>query len=190
MSHLGQHRDDAVEESEGFADTVVTQETEPATDEQVLRLCQKAGLVKLGHVSLDGTKVGANASKHKAMSYERMLKTAEELGVEVEALLERAETVDSHEDARLGKDVRGDELPFELQRKKTRLRRIAEAKAGRAVYARKKAIVEPVFGQIKQARGFRSFLLRGRQKVSAEWKLICTTHNLLKLYRALTAAAA
>ena len=126
MSHLGQHRDDAVEESEGFADTVVTQETEPATDEQVLRLCQKAGLVKLGHVSLDGTKVGANASKHKAMSYERMLKTAEELGVEVEALLERAETVDSHEDARLGKDVRGDELPFELQRKKTRLRRIAE----------------------------------------------------------------
>ena len=54
---------------------------------------------------------------------------------------------------------------------------------GQAVYKRRKAIVEPVFGQIKEARGFRRFLLRGLGKVSAEWKLICATHNLLKLYR-------
>jgi Transposase DDE domain len=56
--------------------------------------------------------------------------------------------------------------------------------AGRAIYARRKAIVEPVFGQIKDARGFRRFLLRGVAKVNAEWSLICLTHNLLKLFRA------
>ena len=54
---------------------------------------------------------------------------------------------------------------------------------GRAIYAQRKAVVEPVFGQIKEARGFRRFLLRGLEKVRAEWQLICATHNLLKLYR-------
>ena len=54
---------------------------------------------------------------------------------------------------------------------------------GRATYARRKAIVEPVFGQIKDARGFRRFLLRGLEKVRAEWRLICLTHNLLKVFR-------
>ena len=56
-------------------------------------------------------------------------------------------------------------------------------KAGAAVYAARKAMVEPVFGQIKEARGFRRFLLRGYAKVQAEWALVCTTHNILKLYR-------
>ena len=56
-------------------------------------------------------------------------------------------------------------------------------KVGAAVYAARKAIVEPVFGQIKQARGFRQFLLRGLEKVQGEWALVCTTHNILKLYR-------
>jgi hypothetical protein len=56
-------------------------------------------------------------------------------------------------------------------------------KAGAAVYAARKAIVEPVIGQIKHARGFRQFLLRGVEKVAAEWSLVCTTHNVLKLYR-------
>ena len=68
----------------------------------------------------------------------------------------------------------------------TRVDRMARkllTKAGAAVYARRKAIVEPVIGQIKQARGFRSFLLRGLTKVQAEWSLVCTTHNILKLYR-------
>jgi transposase len=68
-----------------------------------------------------------------------------------------------------------------------RMRRKLQTKAGRAAYALRKTIVEPVFGQIKQAQGFRQFLLRGYEKVQGEWALICTTHNLLKLYRACTA---
>jgi len=335
---------------------------------EVLRLCQQAGLVKLGQVALDGTKVKANASKHKAMSYERMGEAEKKLEAEVKALLQEAARVDAEEDAKYGKGRRGDELPAELARRETRLRKIREAKAaleqeareaaekkqaeveaqlkerarkeaergrkmggrppeapdpeeakpepkaqrnftdpdsrimkegatkefvqaynaqavvdseaqvivaaavtqetndkkqlapmleqvivlmgskpqqamadagyfseasvtdgrlegidlfvapdkqkhgetavvatgppppesssgaermryklrtpeGRAVYRRRKAIVEPVFGQIKEGRGFRRFLLRGLGKVSAEWKLLCATHNLLKLYR-------
>jgi transposase len=64
-----------------------------------------------------------------------------------------------------------------------RMRRKLKTKAGRAIYARRKTIVEPVFGQIKQARGFRQFLLRGLKKVQAEWALVCMTHNILKVYR-------
>jgi transposase len=68
-----------------------------------------------------------------------------------------------------------------------RMKRKLKTKAGRAIYARRKTIVEPVFGQIKQAQGFRQFLLRGVDKVRAEWALVCTTHNLLKLHRLITA---
>jgi hypothetical protein len=64
-----------------------------------------------------------------------------------------------------------------------RMSRKLHRKAGAAVYAARKAIVEPVFGQIKQARGFRQFLLRGLERVQGEWSLVCTTHNILKLYR-------
>ncbi len=323
---------------------------------QVLHLCQKAGLVKLGHVALDGTKVRANASKHKAMSYGRMQKSVVELEEEVKRLLGEAEKTDEAEDQRYGKGQRGDELPEELRFKQMRLAKIKEAmealereareraeaqrreqgekkqegpprgrppqppsgepapkaqrnftdrdsrimkdgatksfvqayncqaavdracqvivgshltqqandkgqlqplveevKAnlhetpkqlsadngyyseenvafldqqgidgyvatgrrkhteealpaprgpipraatakdrmtrklrtvkGRGTYAQRKEIVEPVFGQIKQGRGFRQFLLRGFEKVSAEWDLICLSHNLLKLFR-------
>ena len=96
---------------------------------QVLRLCQAAGLVKLGHVALDGTKVKANASKHKAMSYGRMEATEQKLEQEVKRLLEQAAAVDGAEDARYGPDKRGDELPTELARRESRLRKIWEAKA-------------------------------------------------------------
>ena len=306
---------------------------------QVLRLCRKAGLVKLGHVSLDGTKVKANASKHKAMSYGRMKAEEERLEREVRELLECAEQVDEEEDRRYGTDKRGDELPEELAFRQKRLRRIREAKAALEEEARKEAgvsrskqegvpeeksqrnftdpeskimpvsggkdfiqaynaqvsvdsahqvivscgvtnapvdkqqavplieqlhqnlgqlprevsadagyfsenniatmtrlgieplippdrmrhnvwvspaprgripadlsiagrmrrklrtkrgrgryklrmeTVEPVFGQIKQGRGFRQFLLRGIHKISQEWQLICTGHNLMKLFR-------
>ena len=68
-----------------------------------------------------------------------------------------------------------------------RMKRKLRTKAGRAIYAGRKTIVEPVFGQIKQARGFRQFLLRGVDKVRGEWSLVCTTHNLLKLHRLITA---
>jgi len=325
---------------------------------QVLRLCQKAGLVKLGHVSLDGTKLKANASKHKAMSYERMKSEEARLAAEVEELLRQAEATDEREDAEYGVNRRGDELPEELAFREGRLKKIREAKAaleresreeaeakkreieareaqgprrgrrpkvpdptpapkaqknftdpesrimpasgekkcfiqgyncqavvdqkaqiivaadvtqetndkkqavplmnqvqantgkvparasmdagyfseetikdveslgieafippdrqkhgkpppvaprgripkslsipdrmrrklqtqrGRAIYEKRKETVEPVFGQIKQARGFRQFLLRGHMKVKAEWILICTGHNILKLWKA------
>lgn len=299
---------------------------------QVLVLCRQAGLVRAGHVSLDGTKVKANASKHKAMSYARMTDREKELEKEVERILDEAERIDAEEDRLYGKGIRGDELPEELSVRETRLRKIREAKKqleerakkatgkepkpkdqinftdaesrimkdsatkefvqgynaqcavddtaqvivaatvttqtndkrqvepmivmieenlgcpprelsadagyfseenivhlhtqrikafippdrmrhtdpvapsvrgripkdlslkdrmrrllrtkkGRSSYAKRKVTVEPVFGQIKEVRGFRRFLLRGLEKVTAEWQIICLTHNLLKLYR-------
>src|SRR6266436_3906555 len=275
--------------------------------QQVLRLVLEMGALKLGRVALDGSKVKANASKHKAMSYGRMEETEKRLQKEVEDLLKQAEAADEEEDQRYGRDRRGDELPEELQRRETRIARIQEAKraleerareqassegkdpeesqpaskaqynftdpesrilkgpdgfvqgyntqiavepafqlivgqqvtqaandkqqlvplvekiegfvatkkqkhgqrrepckpgplpkgasrveqmerklqtqAGAAVYATRKFIVEPVFGQIKQARGFRQFLLRGLEKVRGEWALICMTHNILKFHK-------
>jgi hypothetical protein len=294
-------------------------------------------------VALDGTKMKANASKHKAMSYDRMQEKDKQIRAEVKQLLEQAEAADAEEDERHGKDRRGDELPEELQRRESRLKKIREAKraleararekataegadpkaatpkendqynftdpesrimkgadgfvqgynaqavveptlqlivgqavtdatndkqqlmpmvktmeeqsgqrpqevladsgycseknleqlnadqkperhimgyiaterqkhdeyrkpcprgplpkgatrvelmkrklqtkAGKAIYAARKTIVEPVFGQIKHARGFRQFLLRGIDQVRGEWALVCLTHNILKFYR-------
>jgi len=96
---------------------------------QVLKLCQKAGMVKLGHVALDGTKVKANASKHKAMSYSRMKEQEQALARRVAELLAKAKEADAREDAEHGPDKRGDELPEELSRAKSRLERIRKAKA-------------------------------------------------------------
>jgi transposase len=320
---------------------------------QVLRLCQAAGLVKLGHVAVDGTKLRANASKHKAMSYKHMVSQEPKLAAEVASWLDRADVADAAEDAQHGPDRRGDETPDWMADKQRRLERIraakaqleAEAKADpdamdpdgpgpssgmqergarkdkpadtppdkaqrnftdpdsrimpsgggfiagynaqiavdaahqiivaqrlitnpadfagliplvdqarmnlgrklrevsgdtgfateanldamaerrvraylspgrirhgdtapaagrilkrkprmqamaqtirragrRTRYRLRKQVVEPVFGHIKQARGFRQFLLRGLTKVRAEWAMICTAHNLLKLHGA------
>ena len=96
---------------------------------QVLELCRQAGLVKLGHVALDSTKVRANASRHKAMSYGRMKEREAQLKAEVDELLRRAGEVDEEEDRRYGRDKRGDELPEELSFREGRLRKIREAKA-------------------------------------------------------------
>jgi len=299
--------------------------------------------MKVGRVALDGTKIKANASKHKAMSYGRMAEQEEAIREQVQEIMAVASATDGEEDTRFGEDKRGDELPEELQRRETRLARIREAKrvveerarekakaegkpegeaqpedkaqynftdpesrimkshegfvqayngqiavepefqlivgqlvtqagndkeqmrpmieaveeqsgqrpdevladagycsdsnleylestaepekkidayvatgrqkhseapavcprgplpkgatrtdrmrrklqtkAGKAIYARRKAVVEPVFGQIKEARGFRRFLLRGLVKVQGEWALVCLTHNILKLHR-------
>ena len=102
---------------------------------QALRLCRRARLVGLGALALDGTKLRANASRHKAMSYERMVTAEARLEAEiaalranVAALLAEAEAVDAEEDERYGPDRRGDELPAELQRREQRLARIREAK--------------------------------------------------------------
>src|SRR5271157_1821798 len=83
---------------------------------QVLRLCEQAGLVKLGHVALDGTKIKANASKHKAMSYERMGKRAEELEAEVAVWMDAAAAADAKEDAAFGRDKSGEEMPASSRR--------------------------------------------------------------------------
>ena len=96
---------------------------------QVLALCQQAGLVKLGHVALDGTKVRANASRNKAMSYGRMKEKEAQLKAEVAELLRKAGEVDDDEDHRYGRDKRGDELPEELAFRESRLRKIREARA-------------------------------------------------------------
>ena len=312
---------------------------------QVLRLCRRAGLVKLGHVALDGTKIKANASKHKAMSYGRMVKAEARLEAEIASWFAQAAAADAADDRELGPELRGDEMPDWVANKEKRLAKIREAKAAleteakeaaeaeraaraaapkrpgpkpkppmavpadkaqrnftdpesrilktkdgfiqgynaqaavdterqiivghgltnstsdqgqfvplldaietnlgarpkeasadagycseanlgavdargirpyiatgrqkhghaaavgarrtggrvaamaatlkraghRSRYRLRKQTVEPVFGQIKQARGFRQFLLRGRDKVESEWAMICTAHNLAKL---------
>jgi transposase len=298
---------------------------------QVLVLCEKAGLVKLGHVALDGTRMRANASKHKSMSYEGMKKREMELANEIQGWFDQAEQVDGQEDELYGADRRGDELPDWVADKQKRLEKIRQAKlaleaeakaeaeaeadprktghkakptgtpkektqrnftdpesrmmkspdgfiqayngqaavdadsqvivaqlltntgsdthqmeplldqirrnlnrqakevsadsayccewnlkrlqkrhirgyvatdgqkqkarsrwirqmtarlkkAGhRSRYRLRKQTVEPVFGNIKFARGFRQFLLRGIEKVTGEWSLLCTAHNLMKL---------
>ena len=106
---------------------------------QVLVFCRRAGLVKLGHVALDGTKVRANASKHKAMSYKRMKEREAQLQGEVDELLRRAQEVDEEEDRRYGKDKRGDELPEELAFREGRLEKIREAMAALEAEARAEA---------------------------------------------------
>jgi transposase len=254
---------------------------------EVLRLAGEMGMVKLGNLSTDGTKLGANASRHKAMSYAYMDKNIKRLEAEIEQLLKQAEQTDAEQDAALG-SRRGDELKrredrlAKIRPAKARLEAEARAKAeeeqrrrdeeqalreaegrkrrgkepapidptpedkaqtnftdpeakimkqsnkgfdysynaqavvavpavtgapaaaasakekmqhklrsatGKLLYAARKKIIEPVFGQIKSARGIRKFLLRGLEKVSAEWQLICLTHNLLKIWRRATGVA-
>jgi transposase len=109
---------------------------------QVLKLCERAGLVKLGHVALDGTKIKANASKHKAMSYERMKKREVELQAEVDGWLKAAEAADAAEDQAFGADKRGDEMPDWVADKQVRLAKIREAKAELEAEAKAKAAAE------------------------------------------------
>jgi transposase len=105
----------------------------------VLKLCAKAGLVKVGRIALDGTKVKANASRHKAMSYDYMLKEEQRLQQEVADLLAQAEATDDEEDRTCGRGRRGDELPAELARRQGRLQKIREAKAALEAEAREQA---------------------------------------------------
>lgn len=118
---------------------------------QVLKLCREAGLVKLGNVALDGTKLKANASKHKAMSYARMVEEEKKLLAEIQRLLTDAERTDDDEDERYGKDRRGDELPAELARRESRLKKIQEAKAALEMQAREKAEREAEEARAKNA---------------------------------------
>lgn len=106
---------------------------------QALRLCQAAGMVRLGRVALDGTKLRANASRRKAMSYARMSEKEKILAQEVSDLLAEAEAIDAAEDARYGKNRRGDELPEELRRRETRLAKIRQARQALEDEARERA---------------------------------------------------
>jgi transposase len=95
---------------------------------EVVRISKEAGLVKLGSLAIDGSKIRADASKHKAMSYGRMNEEEKRLKEQIHALVKRAQSVDEEEDARLGADNSGDEIPEELRRRETRLKKIEEAK--------------------------------------------------------------
>jgi hypothetical protein len=106
---------------------------------QALRLCQRAGMVRLGKVALDGTKLRANASRHKAMSYKRMVERETQLEAEIDAMLAEAERVDAVEDERFGPDGRDDDLPEELNQRVDRLLKIREAKTALEQEARQAA---------------------------------------------------
>jgi hypothetical protein len=106
---------------------------------QVLELCREAGLVKLGHVALDGTRIKANASKHKAMSYGRMVQAEAALAAAVAGWLAAAEAADAADDAELGPERRGDELPAWVADKAARLAKIREAKTALEAAARGEA---------------------------------------------------
>ena len=125
---------------------------------EVVRVSREMGLVRFGTLSIDGTKVRANASKRKAMSYDRLLREESRLSEEIEGLLSSASAVDEEEDRRLGKEVRGDELPAELRRREDRLAAIRAARARLEAAARRaddERGREP--GQDRPARGGRSY---------------------------------
>ncbi len=106
---------------------------------QALTLCQQAGMVTMGRVALDGTKVRANASRHKAMSYDRMCAAQDNLEAEVEAMMGEAERVDADEDAAHGPDNRGGDLQGEMARRESRLAKIHKAKGDLEAHARARA---------------------------------------------------
>ena len=123
----------------------------------MLRLARELGAPRVGRVALDGSKIKANASKHKAMSYGRMREKQRQLREEVKDLLARAEAADAAEDAEYGPNRRGDELPADLQRRESRLKRIREAK--RALEAREDEAAAA--GKPDGRTGFESATLHG-----------------------------
>ena len=140
---------------------------------QVLQLCERAGLVKLGHVAIDGTKIKANAAKKHSLPYERMKETEQELTTEVARLLGEAQRIDQEEDELYGKGQRGDELPEELRKRETRLAKIKALKA--ELEAEAKAAAEQRRAQKEKARtGTNRVRLPWRQswKVSAAGEIL------------------
>ena len=135
---------------------------------QAVQLCQKAGLVKLGHVAIDGTKLQGNASKHKAMSYGRMGEAETRLKDEIAALLKRAEDEDAAEDEKYGKGRSGDNLPAELARRESRLSKLQEAKQALEAEARqqaeeKKAAVEAKIAERREQEARTGKKVRGAE---------------------------
>lgn len=137
---------------------------------QVLQLCERAGLVKLGHVAIDGTKIKANASKYQSLSYERMKDAEQELTAEVARLLSEAQRVDDEEDELYGKGKRGDELPEELRNRETRLAKIRGLIAELEKEA--KADAEQKIAEKAKPRAERSRNWRRKWQVSAEGEIL------------------
>ena len=122
---------------------------------QVLKLCEAVGLVKLGHVAFDGSKIRANASKHKAMSYGRMEARARELEAEVDQWLAAAEAADAAEDEIYGRDKQGDELPAWVADKKRWAAKIRAAQAALEVEAKAACEAKAKVEEKQQAEGRR-----------------------------------
>ena len=134
---------------------------------QGLQMCSRVGLIKLGHVAIDGTKLKANASKHKAMSYERMNEKEQQLREEVDKLLAEAAKVDAEEDTKYGKGKRIDELPKDLAQRQSRLEKIAAAKAeleqeARELAEARKAAVEKKLEERRQKEQEQGHKMGGR----------------------------
>jgi transposase len=136
---------------------------------QVLQLCERAGLVKLGHVAIDGTKIKANASKYQSLSYARMKEAEQELAAEVARLLGEAQRVDEQEDELYGKGKRGDELPAELRERETRLAKIRVLKAELEEEA--KAAAEQERAEKEKAAGAKRYR-RPKWEVSDEGEIL------------------
>jgi transposase len=130
---------------------------------QVLQLCERAGLVKLGHVAIDGSKIKANASKYRSLTYAGMKEAEQKLVVEVTRLLAEAERIDAAEDELYGPDKRGDELPEELRDRESRLRRIRELKADLEREAHEAAVQEAAAAQQKNEERLRKAKERGKK---------------------------
>jgi transposase len=130
---------------------------------QVLQLCQRAGLVKLGHVAIDGTKIKANASKYQSMTYAGLTEAEQQWAATVARLLAEAERVDEAEDELYGPGKRGDELPKELRESKSRLARIRELKADLEREAREKAAQQAAEAKQKNEARLRQAKERGQK---------------------------
>lgn len=130
---------------------------------QVLQLCERAGLVKLGHVAIDGSKIKANASKYRTMTYAGLSDAEQKLVAEVTRLLAEAERIDAAEDELYGKDKRGDELPEELRDRESRLRRIRELKADLEREAREAAAQQAAAAKEKNEAHLRRAKERGQK---------------------------
>jgi transposase len=130
---------------------------------QVLQLCARAGLVKLGHVAIDGTKIKANASKFQTMSYARLQEAEQQLAAEVARLLREAERVDGEEDELYGSGKRGDELPEELRQRESRLARIRELKADLEREAKEAAEQQATAAKLKNEERFQQAKERGQK---------------------------
>ena len=142
---------------------------------QALELCRAAGMVSLGQVALDGTKVRANASRHKAMSYARLTEKQKVLADEVSDLLAEAERIDAGEDARFGKNTRGDELPAELARRESRLAKMAAAATVNVKPTAQRNFTDPDSRIMKTADGSFHYSYNAQAVVDADCQVIVAT---------------